>query len=326
MSDLGALLKKAREQRNLSLDDIQDLTKIRKRYLEAIEEGDYSVLPGSFYVRAFVKNYAESVGLDAEEVLRLYNKEIPSNVPEQVIEPVQRPRRRAQTQSSDRLSRWGFRALMWSFLLLIIVLVYIFAIKQPNKDNVDSADQTKMTDQTKPPATTPDKDTVKNGEGNTSSNGNASSTDTTTNQPPVDETPVQEPTPPPTPTTTLTLDRTSGTTDYYKVSPGGAHTIEMTATGRTWLGIYQKSRTGKMVLSVTLDLDKGPKSATYDADGPIFITFPHANAVEVTVDGVALDDGNKTGSHKFQLTPVEGTSNTGGTTDTNGTTDATTTQ
>lgn len=165
MSDLGALLKKAREQRDLSLDDIQDLTKIRKRYLEAIEEGNYSVLPGSFYVRAFVKNYAEAVGLDAEEVLRLYNKEIPSSVPEQqVIEPVQRPRRATQSQTSDRISRWGFRALMWSFLLLIIVLVYIFAIKQPTKDKVDSADQTKMTDETKPPETSPDKDTVKNGD------------------------------------------------------------------------------------------------------------------------------------------------------------------
>ncbi|MDG0793610.1 helix-turn-helix domain-containing protein [Cohnella ginsengisoli] len=59
-----------------TLDDIQEITKIRKRYLEAIESGDYKVLPGSFYVRAFVKTYAETVGLDAEEVLRLYQKRI----------------------------------------------------------------------------------------------------------------------------------------------------------------------------------------------------------------------------------------------------------
>ncbi|QHT60760.1 helix-turn-helix domain-containing protein [Paenibacillus lycopersici] len=318
MSDLGALLKKAREQRNLSLDDIQDLTKIRKRYLEAIEEGDYSVLPGSFYVRAFVKNYAESVGLDAEEVLRLYNREIPSSVPEQVIEPVQRPRR-ARTQSADRLSRWGFRVLMWSFLLLIVVLVYVFAIKQPNKDNVDSADQTKMTDQTQPPASSPDKDTVKNGEGNAAANGTGAGTDTT--QTPEDQTPPEDQTTPPAPTTTLTLDRTSGTTDYYNVSPAGKHTIEMKANGTTWVGIYLKSRTGKMVLSQTIDLQKVP-SVTYEADGPVYINVAHAKSVEITVDGVAIDDGNKSGSHHVQLTPVEGTA---GTTDTAGTTNTGTT-
>lgn len=319
MSDLGALLKKAREQRSLSLEDIQDLTKIRKRYLEAIEDGNYSVLPGSFYVRAFVKNYAEAVGLDAEEVLRLYNKEIPSTVPEQIIEPVQGPRR-AQTQTSDRLSRWGFRALMWSFLLLIIVIVYVYAIRQPNKDNVDSADQTKMTDQTKPPDLNPDKDTVKNGEGNastgggnTSTGGNSATGGNGTNE--GTATPPEDTTPPPAPTTTLTLKRTSGSTDYYKISPGGTHKIDFAATsGRTWIGIYEKSSSGKMLLSVTLDIDKGPKTATYSAEGPIYITYAHANGVDVSVDGVLLDDGNKIGSHKFQLTPTEDTGSANGAT------------
>ncbi|WP_219836726.1 helix-turn-helix domain-containing protein [Paenibacillus sp. R14(2021)] len=306
MSDLGALLKKAREQRNLSLDDIQELTKIRKRYLEAIEEGDYSVLPGSFYVRAFVKNYAEAVGLDADEVLRLYNKEIPSTVTEQqVIEPIQRPRR-AQTQTSDRISRWGFRTLMWSFLLLIIVLVYIYAIKQPGKDHVDSADQTKMTDDTKPPATTPDKDTVKNGDG-TSGNSNGSGTDngknTETEPPPEEQTPPVDQQPPPPAATTLTLDRTSGTTDYYNVSTGGTHKIELKATGHGWIGVNKTSRKGKSLISKNMEAGD---TISLDVDGAVYVNLGRADYVEVTIDGVAIDDGNKVGgSRKMQLTPVE---------------------
>lgn len=63
MSDLGYILRKTRLERKISLDDLQEVTKIRKRYLEAIEEGNYKVLPGSFYVRAFIKSYAEAVGL-----------------------------------------------------------------------------------------------------------------------------------------------------------------------------------------------------------------------------------------------------------------------
>lgn len=70
MSELGQQLKEARLQKGLSLDDVQEMTKIRKRYLEAIETGDYKVLPGSFYVRAFIKTYAETVGLNPDEILK----------------------------------------------------------------------------------------------------------------------------------------------------------------------------------------------------------------------------------------------------------------
>lgn len=67
MSELGQQLREARLQKGMSLDDVQEMTKIRKRYLEAIEAGDYKVLPGSFYVRAFIKTYAETVGLNPDE-------------------------------------------------------------------------------------------------------------------------------------------------------------------------------------------------------------------------------------------------------------------
>lgn len=311
MSDLGALLRKAREQRSLSLDDIQELTKIRKRYLEAIEDGNYKVLPGSFYVRAFVKNYAEAVGLDAEEVLRLYTNEIPSSVPEQVIEPVQRPRRRAQSHTSDRLSRWGFRALMWSFLLLIAVLVYIYAIKQPSNDNPNTADQTKMTDQTQQPEKTPDKDTVKNGTDN-NTGPNQTTTDNSTgdqasNVPPAtdEQTPPVEETTPPPPTTTMTLDRSSGTVDFYTVSPAGKHTVTFTATGRVWVGIKSKSRSGKYIYQKQFDTTGGTES--FDIDGPAYVNVGRADLVEVTLDGVAINDGNKANPRRMQLNMAETT-------------------
>lgn len=69
MSELGQQLKEARLQRGMSLDDVQEVTKIRKKYLEAIEAGDYKVLPGNFYVRAFIKTYAEAVGMNPDDLL-----------------------------------------------------------------------------------------------------------------------------------------------------------------------------------------------------------------------------------------------------------------
>ena len=121
------------------------------------------MLPGSFYVRAFVKNYSETVGLDAEEVLRLYQQ---GNSLKRTRAEVSRarsatsPQRRNHKRPTGQAD--GVSVLMWSFLLLIIVLVYIFAIKQPTNDKVDSADQTKMTDETKPRH--PDRITAKNGD------------------------------------------------------------------------------------------------------------------------------------------------------------------
>ena len=77
LTELGAHLKEARLAKGYSLDDLQEITKIQKRYLIGIEEGNYSIMPGSFYVRAFIKQYAEAVGLDPEKLLDNYRSDIP---------------------------------------------------------------------------------------------------------------------------------------------------------------------------------------------------------------------------------------------------------
>ena len=69
LTELGNRLKEARLVKGLSLDDLQEITKIQKRYLIGIEEGNYSMMPGKFYVRAFIKQYAEAVGLEPEEII-----------------------------------------------------------------------------------------------------------------------------------------------------------------------------------------------------------------------------------------------------------------
>lgn len=69
---LGSLLKKSREEKNLTIKDIQEETKIRKKYLEAIEENNFDILPGTVYLKVFVKGYAREVGLDYQKLLSNY--------------------------------------------------------------------------------------------------------------------------------------------------------------------------------------------------------------------------------------------------------------
>ena len=69
MNALSEKLRTARKSRGFSLEDIAALTRIQRRFLEAIEEGRFSVMP-RVYLRAFLRSYAKAVGLDDDETLR----------------------------------------------------------------------------------------------------------------------------------------------------------------------------------------------------------------------------------------------------------------
>jgi cytoskeleton protein RodZ len=68
-NDVGAALKAARERLGLTLAQAEEATKIRHRFLQALEENDHTVLGGDIYVRGFLKNYATFLGLDSNELL-----------------------------------------------------------------------------------------------------------------------------------------------------------------------------------------------------------------------------------------------------------------
>ncbi|QAY65658.1 helix-turn-helix domain-containing protein [Paenibacillus protaetiae] len=280
MSDLGALLRKAREESGLTLDDIQEITKIRKRYLEALESGDHSVLPGSFYVRAFVKNYSEAVGLDPDEVLRLYQHEIPAGVPEQSVEPiVSRASRRVRTRSSDRgVGKIGFNIVMWCFLILIVAVVWIFIINQKD-DPTKVADNTNITDKASPPAETASADPV------------ASSTPT----------PTPTPTPP---QTTVTFTGKVGKIDHYDVAGTNVKVELKVSGGVNWTEVDSGGPKGKRLTYKNLE---DGTVLDYDLTEPLYINIGRADFVQITVDGVLIDDGDQSTTKRIQLDPVTAT-------------------
>ena len=76
MPSLGEDLKKAREERGVTLRNISDTTHIGMRFLQAIENDTYDELPGGIFNRSFVRKYAKHVGLDEDQVLARYDQQL----------------------------------------------------------------------------------------------------------------------------------------------------------------------------------------------------------------------------------------------------------
>jgi cytoskeletal protein RodZ len=74
MGQLGELLKEARQSKEVSLEEVEEQLRIRKKYLQALEEEDFSIMPPEVYVKGFLRNYAIYLGLDPEEIRDLYYK------------------------------------------------------------------------------------------------------------------------------------------------------------------------------------------------------------------------------------------------------------
>lgn len=119
--EIGVRLKEAREAKNLSLESLQETTKIQKRYLVAIEQGDFHVLPGKFYARAFIKEYAMAVGINPDELLEEYKSEIPSTEDESTVQY-------SRIQRSNKENRREKNPANFSFIPTVIVVLLVIAI------------------------------------------------------------------------------------------------------------------------------------------------------------------------------------------------------
>lgn len=85
MRTVGEILSEKRKELNLSLEDIEKETKIRQKYLEAIEKNNFSQIQESTIVKGFIRNYALALGLSADNVLAVFRRDFRENEKGQVI-------------------------------------------------------------------------------------------------------------------------------------------------------------------------------------------------------------------------------------------------
>ncbi|MYL33213.1 helix-turn-helix domain-containing protein [Pontibacillus yanchengensis] len=128
--EIGSRLKEAREAKNLSLEDIQKETKIQTRYLQAIEKGNFGIMPGKFYTRAFIKQYAEAVGLDPEALMEEHKGELPSSSEEEYVQYTRLQRHKDEASNKGSAVMSFFPKFIIALMIIgIVVVAYVFTQK-----------------------------------------------------------------------------------------------------------------------------------------------------------------------------------------------------
>jgi cytoskeletal protein RodZ len=115
MAGEGEKLRTAREMKAWSFNDAEEATKIRARYLEALENEQYEIIPGIAYVKGFLQTYAKHLDLDPVEILTLYKSS--SQVPEK-----KNPLRMPFNFSSHPLWRRPVTALITAILVICAIV------------------------------------------------------------------------------------------------------------------------------------------------------------------------------------------------------------
>ena len=74
---IGALLKEEREKKGLTLEQMAKTIRLRTQIIEALESEDWNELPAQVFVKGFIRSYTQTLGLDKNTVMSLYEKSVP---------------------------------------------------------------------------------------------------------------------------------------------------------------------------------------------------------------------------------------------------------
>jgi cytoskeleton protein RodZ len=165
MADIGATLREARMRAKIDINEVETRTKIRAKYLRAIENEEWGLLPGDVYVKSFLRTYADYLGLDSRQLIDDYKRryERPTDHELRQIAPLGRERERRErgprppgpprTGGRGRLPRgplippW---ALIGAVLVAIVVALYFVGSNKGGSTTSSSTPTHAATPPTKP--------------------------------------------------------------------------------------------------------------------------------------------------------------------------------
>jgi cytoskeleton protein RodZ len=128
MEQIGARLREARMRGKIDINQVESDTKIRAKYLRAMENEEWSLLPGEIYAKTFLRTYADYLGLDSREVLDDYRRQY-ERPTDHDLRPLTSGRERDRRPGGGRRQQpqprggGGFPIPPWVLVLIVLVVV-----------------------------------------------------------------------------------------------------------------------------------------------------------------------------------------------------------
>ena len=120
MFEIGSSLREARLRQGLDFPELEQATKIRGKYLRALEEEQFHVLPAQTYVKGFLRSYAEELGLDGQLYVDEYNSRYVTGEDEPVVTPRRGPSRPSVHRRFERRGILIGLAIIGALFALVI--------------------------------------------------------------------------------------------------------------------------------------------------------------------------------------------------------------
>jgi hypothetical protein len=134
MADIGQTLREARMRSRIDIGEVELRTKIRAKYLRAIENEEWDLLPGPVYVKSFLRTYGDFLGLDSRMLIDEYKRRY-ERLGEGELRPI-------ATINRDRERRRGVRGpllppwvIVLAVLLIVVGLLAVVGLSNSNKGN-----------------------------------------------------------------------------------------------------------------------------------------------------------------------------------------------
>jgi len=124
MPAIGATLREARMRARIDISEIESETKIRAKYLRALENEEWDLLPGPTYVKSFLRTYADALGLDSRLLLEEY-KLRHERLSDIELQPIVPPGRRGPAGRPHRRGGIPRAYVVWFLVLAVLAAVYV---------------------------------------------------------------------------------------------------------------------------------------------------------------------------------------------------------
>ena len=262
---IGEVLRLARINQGLSLEELQRKTDIQLNLLEALESDDFDQLPSPFYTRSFLRKYAWAVELDENLVLDAYDSGSMITYEEVDVDEIELTgRRRSNRKKRSLLPLFYF--VLFSLSILIFVTCYVWNYIQTQPTETTSANYNIVT-----------------------------TTTTTTTNAPSSETTSSNQTTNPSSSTEASAVTVSGQGDVISVeykTPKETAELQLSVTDATsWISVSDTDLAG----GTTLEPNNKTAKTTISKGSPVTITLGVVKGVKIKIDNQEIDTAKLTG-------------------------------